>query len=102
MRLRKGLYFAFLLWPFALGMILGSLLPFTFGDRPAVRLFSLIFILFGIALNVLWTYSVDRCGLAQRVHDSLGLTRNPFTGRYEATQKEIEADARRIRDKSEQ
>ena len=102
MRLRKGLYNAFLLWPFALGMLLGSLLPFTFEDRPAVRVFSLIVILVGIAFNALWTYSVDRCGLAQRVHDSLGLTQNPFTGRYGATQKEIEADARRVRDKSEQ
>lgn len=98
MRMRNGLYMAFLLWPLALGMLLGILLLFVFEDRPAVRVFNLIFILGGMAFNALWAYYVDRSGLAQRVHDFLGLTRNPFTGRYGATQKEIEADARRVRD----
>lgn len=78
MRLRKGLYIAFLLWPFALGMPLASLPPFSLGDRPAVRvLFSSLLIPVGIAFNALWIYSVDRFGLAQRVHDSFGLPRNP-------------------------
>ena len=75
MRVRKGLYMAFLLWPFVLGMLLAGLLPFVFGDRPAVRVFDLIFILFGSANNGLWAYYVDRSGLAQRVHDFLGINK---------------------------
>lgn len=98
MRLRNFLYMAFMLWPFALGMLLASLMLLVLEDRPAVRVFSLIFSLGGFAFNVLWAYYVDRSGLLQRVHDFLGLTRNPFTGKYGATQKEIEADARRVRD----
>ena len=93
MRLRNGVYMAFLLWPLPLGAVLGGLLPIFFGDRPSVRFFSFIFTLAGFAFTGLWAYYVDHSGLAQRVHDFLGLTRNPFTGRYGSSQKEIEAEA---------
>ena len=98
MRLSKGLYMAFFLWPIALGMLLSGSLPFVFGDRPSVRVFSFIFLLAGLGYYPLWAYFLDRSGLAQRVHDFLGLTRNQFTGRYGSSQKEIDEYALRGRD----
>lgn len=98
MKVRRSLYAAFLLWPFGAAMLFASLVPFVCGDSGSTRLLSLVFIIIGISFNGLWAYYIDRSGVAQRVHDFLGLTRNPFTGRYGATQKDIEADARRVRD----
>lgn len=98
MRARRGLYVVFLLWPTGAAMIFAGIVPFVFGENSAARLLSLACIVVGISFNGLWAYYIGRSGLAQRVHDFLGITRNPFTGRYGATQEEIEADARRVRD----
>lgn len=98
MRLSKGLYMAFFLWPIALGMLLGGSLPIVFGDSPPVRVYSFIFTIAGLGYYPLWAYFLDRSGLAQRVHDFLGLTQNPFTGKYGSSQKEIDEYVRRRRD----
>lgn len=97
MKVRRGLYAAFLLWPIGVGMLLAGIVPFVFGESGPARVLSIVFIIISIPFNSLWAYYIDRSGVAQRVHDFLGLTRNPFTGRYGATQEEIEADARRAR-----
>lgn len=98
MKLRRSLYAAFLLWPFGVGALLAGIVPFMFGESGPAQLLSAACIAIGILSNGLWAYYINRSGLAQRAHDFLGLTRNPFTGRYGATQKEIEADGRRVRD----
>ncbi|WP_458369675.1 hypothetical protein [Pseudomonas fluorescens] len=98
MKVRRSLYAAFLLWPVGAGILFAGLVPFVFGESGPTRLLSLVFIIIGMSFNGLWAFYIDRSGMAQRVHDFLGLTQNPFTGRYGATQKEIEADARRVRD----
>jgi len=76
-------------------MLCAGLVPFVFGDTGPARVLAMAFIIIGLSFNGLWAYYADRSGLASRVHDYLGLTRNPYTGRYGATQREIEADARR-------
>jgi hypothetical protein len=98
MKVRRSLYAAFLLWPVGSGMLFAGLVPFVFSETGPTRLLSLVFIVIGMSFNGLWAYYIDKSGLALRVHDFLGLTQNPFTGRYGAAQKEIEADAQRVRD----
>lgn len=98
MKVRRSLYAVFLLWPFGAGMFFAGLVPYLFGESGSARLLSVVCIIIGISFNGLWAYYIERSGVAQLVHDFLGLTRNPFTGRYGATQQDIEADARRVRD----
>jgi hypothetical protein len=94
--IRRLLFYAFAFWPFAAAILFYNVVLFSFGEGNIQKFLSLAFLFGGICIQGLWIHYTSHSGLGDRIHDVLGLTRNPFTGRYGATQREIEEDAERV------